>query len=133
MSSKTSRLVLPYPPSVNHAYKRGARGTILTETAAVYKHEAGWRAKEQGVQFISGDVALYVDFYRPVYKPDLDNGLKLLIDSLNGIAWEDDSQLVEIHARRFDDPANPRVNVVIKEVPVRKPRVEREPDEECVA
>lgn len=32
-------------------------------------------------------------------------------------AYFDDSQIVEIHARRFDDKANPRVEVRIEVVP----------------
>lgn len=32
---------------------------------------------------------------RPTGKPDLDNLLKLVGDSLNGIVWRDDSQVVE--------------------------------------
>lgn len=36
----------------------------------------------------------------PVRKPDIDNQIKLFGDSLNGLAYRDDSQIVEIHARR---------------------------------
>jgi Holliday junction resolvase RusA-like endonuclease len=37
----------------------------------------------------------------PVRKPDLDNAIKLILDSLNGLAYRDDAQVVEIHARRL--------------------------------
>lgn len=30
-------------------------------------------------------------------KPDLDNVMKLVLDALNGVAYEDDSQVVEVH------------------------------------
>jgi Holliday junction resolvase RusA-like endonuclease len=36
----------------------------------------------------------------PVRKPDLDNAAKLLLDSLNGLAYRDDAQVIELHARR---------------------------------
>lgn len=35
----------------------------------------------------------------PTTKPDLDNLIKPK-DALNGIIWEDDSQIIEIHARK---------------------------------
>lgn len=43
---------------------------------------------------------------RPVKKPDGDNFAKML-DSLNLIAWVDDSQIVDLHVRKFysDAPA----------------------------
>ena len=37
---------------------------------------------------------------RPMKKPDVDNVVKCL-DGLNGIAFEDDSQIVEIDAKKF--------------------------------
>ncbi len=33
---------------------------------------------------------------RPTGKPDADNSLKLCADSLNGIVWKDDAQLVDV-------------------------------------
>jgi len=37
-------------------------------------------------------------------KPDIDNTLKLLADSLNGIAWVDDSQIADVHVTRVYSP-----------------------------
>lgn len=36
----------------------------------------------------------------PVGKPDVDNILKLVQDSGNGLIWHDDSQIVEVEARK---------------------------------
>lgn len=36
-------------------------------------------------------------FDKPNKKPDIDNILKIIFDSLNGIAYKDDSQIIEIH------------------------------------
>lgn len=37
-----------------------------------------------------------------VYKPDIDNIIKSILDGLNGIAYEDDRQVVEIMAIKHD-------------------------------
>lgn len=49
---------------------------------------------------------------RPTTKPDLDNYIKIL-DALNGIFWADDSQIVEIRARKFYS-AKARIEVEIQ-------------------
>jgi crossover junction endodeoxyribonuclease RusA len=112
--SRTLTLTLPYPPSANR-YWRNYRGiTVTSEEARAYKQEVGYRARTAGLTPLQGDVILRLDIYRPRKVGDLDNRIKLLIDSLNGFAWGDDSQIVEIHARRFDDKKQPRVDVTIE-------------------
>ncbi len=32
-------------------------------------------------------------FIHPTKKPDIDNATKLILDSLNGVAWKDDNQV----------------------------------------
>ena len=34
-------------------------------------------------------------------RPDVDNGIKSLLDALNGLAWEDDGQVVKITAEKY--------------------------------
>lgn len=56
---------------------------------------------------------------RPVKKPDMDNVVKVIADSLNGVAYRDDTQVVDAMVRKFYSD-NPRVEVVIqtaKEIP----------------
>lgn len=38
---------------------------------------------------------------RPTKKPDADNIAKVIADSLNGVAYHDDAQLVEVNVRKF--------------------------------
>lgn len=50
----------------------------------------------------------------PTKKPDSDNIAKIICDSLNGIAYHDDSQIVELYiCKRYSE--NPRVTVTISE------------------
>ena len=51
---------------------------------------------------------------RPTKKPDCDNIGKIVCDSLNNIAYKDDSQIVDLMVRKFYSE-NPRVVVTIKE------------------
>jgi Holliday junction resolvase RusA-like endonuclease len=51
----------------------------------------------------------------PTKKPDLDNVLKVIADSLNGMAYRDDSQIVDCRIRKFYSDI-PRVYVEISEV-----------------
>jgi Holliday junction resolvase RusA-like endonuclease len=37
---------------------------------------------------------------RPTGKPDTDNYAKIVGDALNGVVWVDDSQVVDLHARK---------------------------------
>ena len=52
---------------------------------------------------------------RPSKKPDLDNIVKLIADGLNGIAYKDDTQIVEIVAMKFYSD-KPRVEVQIEDL-----------------
>lgn len=61
----------------------------------------------------------------PMVRPDLDNYLKALKDSANGILWHDDAQVVHVDARKLYDMSggNPRIEI---EVTAAEPAKERE-------
>jgi len=52
---------------------------------------------------------------RPTKKPDTDNIAKIVLDSLNGLAFKDDSQIVELIVEKYYSE-NPQVEVEIEEV-----------------
>jgi len=49
----------------------------------------------------------------PVVRPDLDQYLKLLMDSLTKYLWEDDAQIVEINASKVYDSL-PRIKLEVE-------------------
>ena len=51
---------------------------------------------------------------RPMKKPDTDNVVKVILDSLNSIAYKDDVQVVDCQVRKFYG-ATPRVVVTIQD------------------
>ena len=54
-------------------------------------------------------------FLRPPTRPDIDNYIKGTLDGLNGVFWEDDGQIVEIHAGKYYSD-KPRIEIEIKEI-----------------
>jgi Holliday junction resolvase RusA-like endonuclease len=52
---------------------------------------------------------------RPTKKPDADNVLKVVGDSLNGIAYRDDAQVVDALIKKFYSH-NPRLEVVMHNI-----------------
>lgn len=52
---------------------------------------------------------------RPTKKPDTDNIAKIVLDSLNKVAFDDDKQVVELKVYKWFAENEPFVNVLIKE------------------
>jgi len=48
-------------------------------------------------------------------RPDADNIAKIVLDSLNGIAYDDDSQIVELNVKKYYSE-KPRVEVELEEI-----------------
>ncbi len=107
------RITLPYPPSVNHLFSTFRGRRIKSKEGRQYAKNVGVIALVKGLKPIDGPVSVRIDAYRKRKAGDLDNCLKSLFDSLKGIAWHDDAQIVHIEAQRFDDKYNPRVEVEI--------------------
>ncbi|MNT35875.1 Endodeoxyribonuclease RusA [compost metagenome] len=100
-----------------------------------YKHVIGVEARKHVKNPLESPVLINVNFYypipvsfnkakreqartgqlRPITKPDLDNVVKGLADSLNKIAWKDDNQIVSITAHKYyaDEP---KIEIQIEEV-----------------
>ena len=107
------KAVLPYPPSVNRYLRFSPKGwAYTTKEAKEYKQGAKLRALTQGMRpIVEGEVCLSIAVYRPQKRGDIDNVLKVLLDALNGVAYTDDKQIGELRIARWDDAANPRVEV----------------------
>ncbi|MHA2274820.1 MAG: RusA family crossover junction endodeoxyribonuclease [Candidatus Kariarchaeaceae archaeon] len=55
--------------------------------------------------------------FRPAKSPDLDNYVKLILDALNGLLWEDDRYIVEMHSGKFYTTNQPRIELVVNQLP----------------
>ena len=88
---------------------------LVSREAQTYKKKVALIAALAGVRRFDGEVVLYIEIYRPAKRGDLDNSLKVMVDSLKGIAFDDDSQIGGIEIKRFEDPNNPRAEVTIRQ------------------
>ena len=105
---------LPYPPSANRYWRNVKGRMVVSADARAYKEEVGWTLKPRIKEPLAGEVYVKVRIFRPRKIGDLDNALKILLDSLKGIVFLDDEQVVEIRANRFDDKANPRAEITVE-------------------
>jgi crossover junction endodeoxyribonuclease RusA len=104
------KFILPVPPSVNHYLRRTRYGVTLTEKAREFKDIV--RLTVHG-KMMTGNIRMDVRYFRPRRAGDIDGPLKLVQDSLQGILYENDKQIVELHVYRFDDKDNPRIEVIV--------------------
>lgn len=75
-------------------------------------------ARKAGARRLAGRVAVELRFFRATARRcDLDNLCKAIMDSLNGVAWDDDDQVVELHAEKALDRERPRTEVLVRELP----------------
>jgi crossover junction endodeoxyribonuclease RusA len=103
---------LPYPPSVNHMYRRASNRVVLSSEARAWRETARWYLRSAGiVQLLSGPVSVSVDAYRPRRRGDIDNLAKAILDALIGVAYVDDAQVVHLAMTRYEHATNPRVLV----------------------
>lgn len=114
-------LTLPEPPSSNRWHRmiviKGQASIITSKEARDYTADAAKRARAQGCTPLSGPISVTVVWYRGRKAGDLDKRTNVFLDALQGICYENDSQIVELHAYRLDtDPAHPRIEVRIREV-----------------
>ena len=100
------------------AKQRKTTDEVEAEKLAETKDAIIKKCKELGGQ--KNKELMKKQLLRPTKKPDMDNVVKIIADSLNQIAYRDDTQIVDCQCRKFYSD-NPRVEVTIKEV---KPDVE---------
>ena len=88
-------LHLPYPPTINHYWRRVGAQTKISGEGRRFRREVIGILRELKVKAISGPVKVDILACRPDRRRrDIDNILKSLLDALHHAgAYEDDSQI----------------------------------------
>jgi crossover junction endodeoxyribonuclease RusA len=95
-------LELPYPPSVNHYWRRVGARTLISRGGRAFRQAVCSILAARGVRPLEGPLELAVDVFPPDRRRrDLDNLQKALLDALaHGGAYLDDSQIARLTIER---------------------------------
>jgi crossover junction endodeoxyribonuclease RusA len=105
---------LPEPPSSNR-YWRVFRGIpVMSAEARAYKNKVALMLRGK-MKIAKGDISVTLAWYRGRKSGDLDNRAKVALDALQGSLYLNDSQIVALHLYRYDDKANPRIEVSVQD------------------
>ena len=109
---------LPFPPSVNHYYRRVGPRTLVSREGRAFRKRVCAILARLGVKPLDGPLAITIDVHPPDRRRrDIDNVQKSLLDALeHGGAYHDDSQIVRLVAEKRDVVPNGKVNVRIEPI-----------------
>ncbi len=110
------KLTLHVPPSANRWHRVVNGRPILSREAREYTNAAELHAMSQRVTKIPAptDIAVNITWYRARKSGDVDKRGAVLLDALQGIAFDNDSQIARYTIARDDsDPKQSRMEVTI--------------------
>jgi len=88
---------------------------VLTEEALVYRQMTILQAREQYKdEPLEGALCVTLHFYGS--RLDIDNGTKILADSIQGIVYLNDAQIIELHIYKCPDDGDKRVEMEVRQL-----------------
>lgn len=115
--TKTGRVYTPaettkYENLVALSYRNSAKGYKFTSpvrvTVKAFHKPPKGKSKKVTEDMLNGHIL-------PTKKPDADNVAKIILDGLNHVAWDDDTQVVDMMVtKRYAE--EPMVAVIIEEI-----------------
>ena len=131
------KIIIPGTPVANGRPRLGKYGTYTPEKTVNYENlvQNAYMDQAEGKK-LQGALQMVIDLYFPIpksyskkrvevikemeemhtKKPDASNCLKSIEDALNGFAYDDDSQIVDLRVTKKYTLGEPRAEVTIKEL-----------------
>ena len=110
---------LPFPPSMNHLWRRVGARTLLSRGGRAFRQTVGAILAARGVRPLDGPLEIVIDVHPPDRRRrDLDNLQKALLDALaHGGAYHDDAQIARLSIERGAVVEGGRVRVWLRSLP----------------
>lgn len=111
-------LELPYPPSVNHYWRRVGARTLISRGGRAFREAVCSILARRGVKPLGGALVVDITIHPPDRRRrDIDNVQKALLDALqHGGAYGDDSQIVRLTIEKGDPLDGGKTLVQIRKV-----------------
>jgi crossover junction endodeoxyribonuclease RusA len=109
---------LPYPPSINHYWRRVGNRTLISREGRVFRRKVLSILRTLNPLCSVNTLAVSIEVYPPDRRRrDLDNLLKSLLDAMqHGGLYQDDSQIVQLQIEKKEVVPNGKTVVQIREV-----------------
>lgn len=117
------QLDLPWPPSLNHYYRRVGARTLISRAGRLYRATVVRQLRHHHSSPLLGRLQVSIQAYPPDRRRrDLDNAQKALLDALQhaGI-YGDDSQIDHLEIARCEPITGGRMEVTIRPVEALQP------------
>lgn len=113
-------LSLPYPPSMNHYWRRAGRIIHISSEGRKYRQRLGELLAREHVDKMLGRLAVRIEVMPPDRRRrDIDNVQKPLLDALqHGGAYEDDCQIDWLLTERGERTPGGETRVNIESFPL---------------
>ena len=107
-------------PVPKQSFRVGQTGGYIDEKVTQWQENVGWEAlaarQRRELELLKGPVKVWLEFYMATdRKVDVDNLAKAVLDSCNGVLWEDDRQVVNLHILKRTSKC-PRAEVTVQEL-----------------
>jgi crossover junction endodeoxyribonuclease RusA len=117
VAALTQTFELPFPPSVNHYWRRVGPRTLISRGGRRYRDAVARVLAARGAASLAGRLSVHVIACPPDRRRrDLDNLQKALLDAMqHGGAYMDDSQIDRLEVERGPVVLGGKVIVVLRE------------------
>ena len=104
-------------PRPKQSFRYSRRGGGYTPAIVkAWQNDVAWTAKQEMMDddMLTGELSVSMTFMLPDRrKRDLDNLSKGVLDAMNGVVFEDDRQVIELHLRKQYSKDYPGVRVKV--------------------